>query len=133
MWGTDPLPQALRASALKNVTLSYFTIPKSYFINYTIPFYNIPYIQKLYYFTFLLKYYFFNLSLLFLSHHHFFSAKGQNKIYMYFLAQCYSTILNLELYCGTMLKKNIYIYIYIFYFTPQLKKSDDVKEIIKKD
>ena len=28
-------------------------------------------------------------------------------------------------------KKNIYIY--IFYSTPQLKKSDDVKEIIKKD
>ena len=49
----------LRASALKNATLSYFTIPKSYFINYTIPFYNTPYIQKLYYFTFSLKYYFF--------------------------------------------------------------------------
>ena len=76
----------LRASALKNATLSYFTIPKSYFINYTILFYNTFYIQKLYYFTFSLKYYFFNLSLLFLSHHHFFSAKGWNKIYIYFLA-----------------------------------------------
>ena len=43
---------------MKNVTLSYFTILKSYFINYTIPFYNTPYIPKLYYFTFSLKYYF---------------------------------------------------------------------------
>ena len=82
-FNTDTL---LRASVLKNATLSYFTIPKSYFINYTIPFYNTPYIQKLYYFTFSLKYYFFNLSLLFLSHHYFFSAKGWNKIYTYFLA-----------------------------------------------
>ena len=74
----------LRASALKNDTLSYFTITKSYFINYTILFYNTPYIQKLYYFTFSLKYYFFNLSLLFLSHHHFFSTKRWNKKYIYF-------------------------------------------------
>ena len=73
----------IRASALKNATLSYFTISKSYFINYTISFYNTPYIQKLYYFTFSLKYYFFNLSLLFLSHYHFFSAKGWNKKYIY--------------------------------------------------
>ena len=72
------------ASALKNAILSYFTILKSYFINYTIPCYNTPYIQKLYYFTFSLKYYFFNLSLLFLSHHHFFSTKGWNKIYIFF-------------------------------------------------
>ena len=49
---------SLRASVLKNATLSYFTIPKNYFINYTIPFYNTPYIPKLYYFTFSLKYYF---------------------------------------------------------------------------
>ena len=49
----------LRASALKNATLFYFTISKSYFINYTIPFYNTSYIQKLYYFTFSLKYYYF--------------------------------------------------------------------------
>ena len=49
---------SLRASALKNATLFYFTIPKNYFINYTIPFYNTPYIPKLYYFTFSLKYYF---------------------------------------------------------------------------
>ena len=34
----------LRASTLKNDTLSYFIILKSYFINYTIPFYNTPYI-----------------------------------------------------------------------------------------
>ena len=49
---------SLRALVLKNATLSYFTIPKNYFINYTIPFYNTPYIPKLYYFTFSLKYYF---------------------------------------------------------------------------
>ena len=49
----------LRASTLKNDTLSYFIILKNYFINYTIPFYNTPYIQKLYYFTFSLKYHFF--------------------------------------------------------------------------
>ena len=73
----------LRASTLKNDTLSYFIILKNYFINYTIPFYNTPYIQKLYYFTFSLKYYFFNIYLLFLSHYHFFSAKGWNKIYIY--------------------------------------------------
>ena len=73
----------IRASVLKNAILSYFTIQKSYFINYTILFYNTSYIQKLYYFTFSLKYYFFNLSLLFLSHHHFFSVKGWNKIYIY--------------------------------------------------
>ena len=35
-----------------------FTILKSYFINYIIPFYNTPNIPKLYYFTILLKYYF---------------------------------------------------------------------------
>ena len=75
-WTYRPFGHHLKASALKNATLSYFTISKSYFINYTIPFYNTPYIQKLYYFTFSLKYYFFNLSLLFLSHHHFFSTKG---------------------------------------------------------
>ena len=90
----------LRASALKNAILSYFTISKSYFINYIIPFYNTPYIQKLYYFTFSLKYYFFNLSLLFLSNHHFFSANDLiptvtfwNNIYIYILEYCYSTIL----------------------------------------
>ena len=43
---------------MENVILSYFTIPKNYFINYIIPFYNTSNIQKLYYFTVLLKYYF---------------------------------------------------------------------------
>ena len=57
----------LRASPTGFAIPSYFTILKSYFINYTVPFYNIPNIPKLYYFTILLKYYFFNLSLLFLS------------------------------------------------------------------
>ena len=32
----------LRASAAQNAILFYFTIPKSYFIHYTIPFYNTP-------------------------------------------------------------------------------------------
>ena len=57
----------LRASPTGFAIPSYFTILKSYFINYTVPFYNIPNIPKLYYFTILLKYYFFNLSLLFIS------------------------------------------------------------------
>ena len=39
----------IRALALGNVTLSYFTISKSYFINYTIPFYNTPNIPKFYF------------------------------------------------------------------------------------
>ena len=95
--------QNIRASVLKNVSLSYFTIPKSYFINYTIPFYNIFYIQKLYYFTFSLKYYFFNLSLLFLSYHQFFSAKRWNKIYIFFsIVLQYNS--KLELYCSTIVK-----------------------------
>ena len=82
---TKPNFSPFRASALKNATLFYFTISKSYFINYTIPFYNTSYIQKIYYFTFSLKYYFFNLSLLFLLHHHFFSTKGGIKyIYIFF-------------------------------------------------
>ena len=34
--------QALRAFTTRNAVLSYFTISKSYFINCTIPFYNIP-------------------------------------------------------------------------------------------
>ena len=41
--------------------LSYFTISKSHFINYTIPFYNTPNIPKLYFFPILFKYSFFNL------------------------------------------------------------------------
>ena len=45
---------------------SYFTISRSYFINYNILFYHIPSIQKLYYFTILLKYYFLIFFLLFL-------------------------------------------------------------------
>ena len=46
--------------------LSYFTISKNYFINYTIPFYNIPNIPKLYFFFILFKYSFLILFLLFL-------------------------------------------------------------------
>ena len=38
----------------------FFTILKSNFIIYNIPFYNTSYIKKFYYFIFLLKYYFFN-------------------------------------------------------------------------
>ena len=48
----------LRESALKNVILFFFTILKSNFIIYNIPFYNTTYIKKFYYFIFLLKYYF---------------------------------------------------------------------------
>ena len=48
----------LRALTSENCIPSYFTISKNCFINYTIPFYNIPNIPKLYYFTILLKYIF---------------------------------------------------------------------------
>ena len=47
-----------RASSTGFHISSYFTISRSYFINYNILFYHIPSIQKLYYFTILLKYYF---------------------------------------------------------------------------
>ena len=43
---------------IQNTIPSYFTILKSYSINYTIPFYNTSNLPKLYYFTILLKYYF---------------------------------------------------------------------------
>ena len=39
----------VRALASGNATLSHFTISKSYFINYTIPFYNTPNIPKFYF------------------------------------------------------------------------------------
>ena len=48
----------LRAFTSQIPILSYFTILKSYFINYTIQFYNTLNISKLYYFIILLKYYF---------------------------------------------------------------------------
>ena len=62
----------LRASASKNAILFFFTISKSNFITFNIPFYNTSYIKKLYYFIFSLKYYFLIFFLLFLSHRHFF-------------------------------------------------------------
>ena len=46
---------------MRNAILFYLIILKSYFINYTIPFYDTPNIPKLYSFTILLKYFFFNL------------------------------------------------------------------------
>ena len=102
----------IRASALKNAILSYFIIPKSYFINYTIPFYNTSYIPKLYYFTFSLKYYFFIFLYYFFPIITFFSANNLiptitfwNNIYIYiYLEYCHSTILKLELYCSTIAK-----------------------------
>ena len=45
-----PDENALRASTTGFAISSYFTIPKSYFINYTISFYNTPNIPKLYFF-----------------------------------------------------------------------------------
>ena len=44
----------VRAFTSENCILSYFTIPKSYFINYIISFYNTPNIPKLYFFPFYL-------------------------------------------------------------------------------
>ena len=57
----------LRASTANFAILSYFTIPKSYFINYTISFYNTPNIPKFYFFLNLFKYSFLFFFLLFLS------------------------------------------------------------------
>ena len=57
----------LRASTANFAISSYFAIPKSYFINYTIPFYNTPNIPKLYFFLNLFKYSFLFFFLLFLS------------------------------------------------------------------
>ena len=48
----------IRASPTGFAISSYFTIPKSYFINYIISFYNTLNFPKLYYLTILLKYYF---------------------------------------------------------------------------
>ena len=45
----------LRALASGNAIPSHFIIPKSYFINYTIPFYNTPNIPKFYFFPFYLN------------------------------------------------------------------------------
>ena len=57
--------------------LSYFTISKSYFIHYTISFYNIPNIPNLYFFPILFKYYFLILFLLFLFFYCFSSLSPQ--------------------------------------------------------
>ena len=105
------------AKSTKNATLFYFIILKSYFINYTISFYNTFYISKLYYFTFSLKYYFLIFLYYFFPIITFFSANDLipivtfwNKIYIYiyiyifFLEYCHSTILKLELYCSTIAK-----------------------------
>ena len=48
-WVVFAINPILRALALGNVTLSHFTILKSYCINYTIPFYNTPNIPKFYF------------------------------------------------------------------------------------
>ena len=56
----------LRALTSENCIPSYFIISKNCFINYTIPFYNIPNILKLYIFPILFKY-----SFLFLYFYHF--------------------------------------------------------------
>ena len=111
-FGVIDLSKSIR---LKNATLSYFTISKSYFINYTISFYNTSYIPKLYYFTFSLKYYFLIFLYYFFPIITFFSANNLiptitfwNKIYIYiyiYLEYCHSTILKLKLYCSTIAKK----------------------------
>ena len=58
IWITMKLPQNsyIRAFTMKNAILSYFTIPKNYFINYTILFYNIPNIPFFIYIIYSLKY-----------------------------------------------------------------------------
>ena len=57
----------IRASTVGFAISSYFTIPKSYFINYIILFYNTPNIPKLYFFLILFKYSFLFFFLLFFS------------------------------------------------------------------
>ena len=47
----------LRAFASGIAIPSHFIIPKSYFTNYTIPFYNTPNISKFYFFPILFKYF----------------------------------------------------------------------------
>ena len=126
----------VRASALKNAILSYFIIPKSYFINYTIPFYNTSYIPKLYYFTFSLKYYFFNLSLLFLSNHHFFLANDLiptvtfwNKIYIFFriLLQYNSKVrIVLQHYCKKFCNSRVYNFLMQTFLSHEMPKSPQI-------
>ena len=62
----------LRASTSGSHISFYFTILKSYFINYTISFHNMPNIPKLYYFSILLKYYFLIFLYYYFSNRHFF-------------------------------------------------------------
>ena len=65
--------------------LLYFTISKSHFITYVIPFYNTSSIQKLYYFTILLKY-------------HFFKSKGKHKkqYFLFVLSHFFHSFLSLS-------------------------------------
>ena len=90
-FGVNDLSKSIRS---KNSTLSYFTISKSYFINYTISFYNTPYILKLYYFTFLLKYYFL--------------------IFLYYFFPIITFFSTNDLIPTITFWNKIYIYIYIF-------------------
>ena len=55
--------QCLRAFTTENSILCYFTISKSYFINYTIPFYNTPNNPNYIFFASLFKYSFLTISL----------------------------------------------------------------------
>ena len=77
--------QCIRASASASGShiLSYFTIPKNYFINYTIPFHNTPNIPKLYYFTILLKYYFLIFLYYYFSNRHFFCKFNYSSLFKF--------------------------------------------------
>ena len=55
--GIEKLWELLRAFAMENWILSYFTISKNYFINYTILFYNTPNIPIFIFLLYSLKYY----------------------------------------------------------------------------
>ena len=74
----------LKAFTSRIPILSYFTIPKDHFINYTIPFYNTSNIPKVYYFTFLLKYYFL-------------SPKGKHKKHFFLFVLSFLSFLPLSL------------------------------------
>ena len=96
---------AIRASPTSFAIPSYFTIPKSYFINYIIPFYNTPNIPKLYYFTILLKYYF-----------------------LIFLYYFFPTVIffSIQLFQGSIFN-NLLVFFFFFFGTKNLPKINVLK------
>ena len=125
----------LRASILKNATLSYFIISKSYFINYTIPFYNTPYIQKLYYFTFSLKYFLLIFFYYFFHIITFFQLRsGIKNIYIYIYIYIFSIVLQynskfriiLQHYCKKFCNSKVYHFLMQMFFNYEMPKKPQI-------